>query len=85
MEHILFLVLLFVSLGLLKHAKGYVMKPVQNDNRGRIEIDFYENVFHSPTNEVTSKLQNLIPKFLGLHEFANNSTGLTHICVHILL
>jgi len=53
------------------------MKPVQNDNRGRIEIDFYENVFLSPNNGATSKLQNLIPKFLGLHEFVTNSTGLS--------
>ena len=54
------------------------MKPVQNDDRGRIEMEFYENVFQDRiANSVVSKLQHLIPKFLGIHSFStSNATGM---------
>ena len=63
---------------MLKHSKGFVMKPVQNDDRGRIEMEFYENVFQDRiANSVVSKLQHLIPKFLGIHSFStSNATGM---------
>nr|CAG4643412.1 EOG090X0AVR [Ilyocryptus agilis] len=53
---------------MLKHADGFVMKPVQNNQRGKIEIEFYEQVSRS-THPVISQLQNLIPRFLGIHKF----------------
>lgn len=60
---------------MLKHADGFVMKPVQKDKRGKTEIEFYEQVSHS-THPVVSQLQNLIPRFLGIHKFALNNAGI---------
>ena len=63
-------------IGMLKHTEGFVMKPVQNDVRGQTEIEFYKSIFLSPSaNSAVSKLQQLIPKFLGIHSFSTNTAG----------
>ncbi|KAI9555065.1 hypothetical protein GHT06_020365 [Daphnia sinensis] len=58
--------------GMLKHIDGYVMKPVQNNQRGKTEIEFYEQVFQS-AHPTLSKLKGLIPHFFGLHQFVSNT------------
>jgi len=60
--------------GMLKHLDGFVMKTVQNNERGKREIEFYEQVFHS-TNPIICQLSNLIPRFLGLHQFISDGLG----------
>jgi len=63
-----------ICMGMLKHTEGFVMKPVQNDVRGQTEIEFYKSIFLSPSaNPAISKLQQLIPKFLGIHSFSTNT------------
>lgn len=59
---------------MLKHLDGFVMKTVQNNERGKREIEFYEQVFHS-TNPIICQLSNLIPRFLGLHQFISDGLG----------
>lgn len=59
---------------MLKHADGYVMKPVQDDERGKKEVEFYEQVQHS-SHPVISELREMIPHFLGLHQFICNDSG----------
>lgn len=60
--------------GMLKHSDGYVMKPVQINERGKIEIEFYEEVTQS-LNPTVSQLKLFIPRFLGLHQFVNENSG----------
>lgn len=63
---------------MLKHKDGFVMKPVQNNTRGKTEIEFYEQIMNSPI-PILSQLQNLIPRFLGLHQFVSDGAG-TNSC-----
>jgi len=58
---------------MLKHLDGFVMKAVQNNERGKREIEFYEQVFHS-TNPSICQLRNFIPRFLGLHQFISEGS-----------
>lgn len=66
-------------LGMLKHIDGFVMKPVQNNHRGKTEMEFYEQIFHS-THPVISKLKHLIPHFFGLHQFVSDMSGKNGNC-----
>jgi len=59
--------------GMLKHLDGFVMKTVQNNERGKREIEFYEQVVHS-TSPIICQLRNLIPRFLGLHQFISDGS-----------
>lgn len=59
---------------MLKHKDGFVMKPVQSNQRGKTEIDFYEEIFQS-SHPVISKLQKLVPDFFGLHQFVTDISG----------
>lgn len=59
--------------GMLKHSDGFVMKPVQNNERGRIEIEFYEQVMHS-SHPTINQLKKFVPRFLGLHQFLNENS-----------
>lgn len=61
---------------MLKHIDGYVMKPVQNNQRGKTEIGFYEQVFQS-SHPTLSKLKCLVPHFFGLHQFVSDTAGKT--------
>jgi len=65
-----------VSSGMLKHTtEGYVMKPVQNDERGKKEIEFYEDVFLSANAcSVITHLRDLVPRYLGLHQFISDDS-----------
>lgn len=72
----LFYFYLFFLLGMLKHIDGYVMKPVQNNQRGKTEIEFYEQVFQS-SHPTLSKLKCLVPHFFGLHQFVSDTAGKT--------
>lgn len=58
--------------GMLKHIDGYVMKPVQNNERGKTEIEFYEQIFQS-SHPVISKLKQIVPHFFGLHQFVSDT------------
>lgn len=59
---------------MLKHSEGFVMKPVQDDERGKTEINFYEQVFQA-SHPIVSRLQKLVPKYLGLHKFVTDDEG----------
>ena len=61
---------------MLKHSDGFVMKPVQNNERGRIEIEFYEQVMHS-SHPPINQLKKFVPRFLGLHQFLNENSSNT--------
>lgn len=60
--------------GMLKHKDGLVMKPVQKNRRGKTEIEFYEEISQS-SHPTISRLQQLIPKFFGLHNFVTDLSG----------
>lgn len=66
-----------VAKGMLKHKDGFVMKPVQNNQRGKTEIDFYEEIFQS-SHPVISKLQKFVPVFFGLHQFVTDLSGINY-------
>lgn len=68
---------------MLKHIDGYVMKPVQNNQRGKTEIEFYEQVFKS-SHPVVSKLKQIVPHFFGLHQFVNDTASKTVLIVSVL-
>lgn len=59
---------------MLKHQDGFVMKPVQDDERGNNEINFYEQVFQS-SDPVLSRLKKNIPVYLGLHQFVTHNAS----------
>ena len=65
-------------LGMLKHNDGFVMKTVQNNQRGKTEIEFYEQIYNS-SHPVISKLRNLTPHFFGLHQFVSDMAGSKNI------
>lgn len=65
------------TLGVLKHKSGFVMKPKQEDDRGKRELEFYQTVFghgyeKTCSPKVRSQLRNLIPEFLGLSCISSN-------------
>lgn len=59
---------------MLKHRDGFVMKPVQNNMRGKREIEFYEEINQS-AEPILSRLQDIIPKFYGVEEFVTDRSG----------
>jgi len=65
---------IFLVQGMLKHIDGYVMKPVQNNERGKTEIEFYEQIFQS-SHPVISKLKQIVPHFFGLHQFVSDTAS----------
>jgi hypothetical protein len=73
-------------LGMLKHTtEGYVMKPVQNDERGKKEIEFYEDVFLSANAcSVITHLRDLVPRYLGLHQFISDDSGKINVVCFII-
>ena len=64
---------------MLKHQDGFVMKPVQDDDRGNNEINFYEQVFQSSSDPVLYKLKKHIPCYLGLHQFVTENASMAFI------
>lgn len=59
---------------MLKHVDGFVMKPVQQNKRGKTEIEFYEQILNS-SNPVICKLKLFTPCFFGLHQFVSEKSG----------
>lgn len=55
-----------LRLGMLEHADGSIMKPVQPPPRGECEVNFYSKVFdQNCTDPVLQTLRPFLPKFLG--------------------
>ena len=71
---------------MLKHTtEGHVMKPVQDDERGKKEIEFYEDVFLSANAcSVITHLRDLVPRYLGLHQFISDDSGKINVVCFIL-
>lgn len=63
-----------LPIGMLKHVDGYVMKPVQNNQRGITEIEFYKQILQTG-HPTLAKLKCLIPRFFGLHQFVSDTAS----------
>lgn len=55
------------NLGMLQHADGSIMKPVQPPPRGECEVNFYSKVFDPKCEDpVLQTLRPFLPKFCGV-------------------
>ena len=70
------LILSSLSVGLLEHEDGLILKALQKPPRGTRELHFYEKIFHKNcTDRHIVELQQFMPQFFGAFHFEEYPDG----------
>lgn len=63
---------MLLSIGLLKHKEGYILKSVEGGTKGKNEVRFYEEL---RKNESLINLRKLVPLYFGTVPVQINGLG----------